>query len=130
MSFTKYTPKTRVPDERVLMRNGQFAKYLSRKTGVSSAALSKALNIISSGLVDALADGYNVNINALGTFEFREMPPHRRYHHQEKRIYMAPGHTVVHFRKSENLSKRVRRKAEAKLEDTIRKPTTSPNDNK
>lgn len=126
MTFEKYTPKTRVPSEKIVLRNGQFSRWLSKRTGVSAAALAKALQLISAGMLEALADGYSVALNGVGVFETRELKTRLRYHRLNRTTYMSAPSTVVHFRKSENLTKKVRELAAATLDNIQTTPTVKP----
>lgn len=126
MALTKYIPVSRFPKEKIVLRNNQFARWMSKRNGVSHAALSKAIQLITSGLLEALANGYNINLAGLGRFETREMPPRVRYHRLHGERYISQPSTVVHFRKSDILTKRVRELAAANLEDMVKTPAVKP----
>jgi nucleoid DNA-binding protein len=126
MSYTEYNPTTRVSSEKLIIQNGQFAKLLAKKTGVSQGALSKAINLISTGLIEALAEGYAVNLKGLGVFETRELKPRVRYHRIDKVRYTSKPSTIVHFRKSETLNRRVRALAAAQVERLHDSPHIPP----
>jgi nucleoid DNA-binding protein len=126
MSLSKYTPTTRVLEEKVTLQNGQFSKLLAKKHGVSAAALAKALQLISAGLVEALAEGYDVSIKGIGVFQTRELKPRVRYHRLKKTRYLSNPSTIVHFRKSEQLTKRVRSLAAAQVEKLLEVPHVPP----
>lgn len=126
MPIVPYIPRNRVSNEKIVLRNGQFARWLSKRTGVSQKALAKAMELITNGIVEALADGYSVNFNRLGVFEAREMKPRLRYHYKEGTTYMSEPATVVHFRKSELLTSRVRELAASNLDNISTTPTVKP----
>jgi nucleoid DNA-binding protein len=126
MSLSKYVPTTRVSSEKLVLRNSQFARWLSKRTGASHTAVAKAIQIISKGIVEALANGYDVNLYGLGVFETRELKPRLRYHRLKKTTYMSEPSTIVHFRKSEYLTKRVRQLAAAQLEAMLDNSHVTP----
>ena len=126
MPFSRYEPTTRIPSERTVLRNNQFARYVSKRTGVSSQALTKAIQLLSNGIIEALGDGFEVSLIGIGTFEVRELKPRKRFHRIEKRMYISEPSMIVHFKKSEQLTKRVRQAAEGNLESMATKTTINP----
>jgi nucleoid DNA-binding protein len=109
--------------EKIVLQSNQFARWLSKRTGVSNKAISSAINIIGKGILDALANGYSFQWRQIGTFEMREQKPRVRYHRKHKERYMAAPSVVVHFKKAPKLNETVRRKAAQVVDDMVKKPT-------
>lgn len=130
MNTTQYKPVTRIHKEKVVLANGQFARWLSRRTGASHTALSTALQLIGNGIVDALAEGYQFQWLRLGTFETRELEPRMRYNRVKKAKYMSRPSTIVHFRKAQGLNDTVRARAAKAMQDQIMNPTAKPAERK
>lgn len=123
MALGKEIIISRLTPEKIVMENQQFARWLARRKGVSAKALSTAINLLSDGIVEAMAEGYAVRVWRLGTFECREVKPRRRYHRIKKEIYTSPATTIVHFKKSENINERVRNMSKARLDKMLSTPS-------
>lgn len=119
----KYIPKGDLAPEQVLLKNKQFARFVSRRKGVSAKALSSAIRILTEGLVEALGEGYNVQLMGLGTFEVRQMRSRKRYHRITRQVYMAPPFLMMHFKKSKLLAKTVKDTARARVAALSQKST-------
>jgi nucleoid DNA-binding protein len=126
MTSVKYVPTTRKSAEKIVMRNGQFVRWLARRSGVSHQALSSALMLLSKGIIEALANGFDVGIIGLGVFETRELQPRKRYQRLTKSYYISKPSVIVHFKKAYGLSYRVRAMAEAQLSKTMNTATVHP----
>ena len=116
MGDRKYKPVTSPPPERITLSGEEFAKWVAKRSNVSTAALKSATMLLINGIIDALAEGYDVKLFLLGTFELRRVAPQRRYHRLKKTMYVAPPRQRVHFNKSKTLNQRVVAKANARLE--------------
>lgn len=114
---------SRLTPDKFVMENQQFARWLGRRKGVSAKALASAINLLSQGIIEAMGEGYAVRVWGLGLFENREIGPRRRYHRLNKDVYTSPPTTIVHFSKSENLNKKVRSLAKARLERMASEPS-------
>jgi len=123
LANTVYKRKSEVAPEQITIHNNQFARFVSRRKGVSASALSTAIRLLSEGVVEAMAEGYNVQLFKLGTFEIRKMPPRMRYHRITKQTYMAEPFHMVHFKKSPTLIKQVRKISKERLAVMLDKPT-------
>lgn len=126
MAFTKYIPTTRVSGEKILLRNNQLARFISKRNGVSAKAISQALILLGEGITDALAAGFDFQWKGMGTFETRELVPRIRYHRAKKEKYMSAPSVIVHFHKSPGLNNIVRDKASALLNDVVENPAVNP----
>lgn len=101
--------------EQILLQNKQFARFVSRRKGVSAVALSSAIRLLSEGVVEAMAEGYDVQLRGLGTFQVRMMKSRMRWHRITRQTYMAPPFAMVHFKKSPKLCKQVKAIAKARI---------------
>lgn len=126
MALAAYTPKSRVPKDRVMLTNVGFSRWLSKRKGVSSAALTSAMTLLIQGTKEAMAEGYGVRWIGLGTFEMRELPARNRYHRKEKRCYLSPPSVVAHFKKSDLLTHNIRKMSEARLAEMRTTPRVAP----
>lgn len=126
MPVDKYKPACDLAPEQITLKNKQFARFVSRRKGVSAAALSSAMRILTEGLVEALAEGYNIQWVGLGTFQVRQMKSRMRYHRITRQVYMAPPFTMLHFKKSKLLAKTVKDNARARIAALSQKPTLPP----
>lgn len=123
MALTKYVPTTRVNGEKIVLRNNQFARFLSRRTGLSQRALSRAVKLIGDGILQVLAEGYDFQWLGLGTFETRELKPRKRYHRMKGEVYVSRPSVIVHFHKSPSLNDSVRNLAIQRLDALLAEPT-------
>lgn len=126
MSFTKHIPQTRIHKEKVTLRNRQLARFISRRKGVSSEAVSQALKIIGEGIVEALAEGFDFQWFGIGTFETRVLKPRVRYNRVKRERYMSNESMIVHFRKSPGLTPTVRDMSIARLNQIVDTPAVKP----
>lgn len=123
MALAKTIYKSRVTKERITLTNLAFARWLSRRKGVSSAALSSALKLIGEGIKEGMAEGYAIRILGIGTFEMRELPARNRYHRKERKLYLSPPSVVAHFKKSEFLTANIRKISKDRLDEMATTPT-------
>lgn len=117
---------SRNSSEQIVLESQNFARFVARRKGVSAKALSTAIRLLSEGLVEAMSEGYAVRLYRLGLFEVRELPPRNRYHRLKRENYISPATTVVRFKKSENLNKRVRSMSKERLDKMEAEPTIRP----
>lgn len=119
-------PKRKIAENRIVMANGAFAKWIAKRYGVSAPAVNKALQLLRDGITEALLEGYAIQINQLGVFETREQAPRRYWSRQNQCFFISKPATHVHFKKSPTLTKRIRYESEAKLAAMLAEPTVKP----
>jgi nucleoid DNA-binding protein len=101
--------------EQIKMNSKQFARFVSRRKGVSSAALHSAIGLLIEGVIEALSEGYDVHLRGLGEFQVRLYGPRIRCLKFSREKYMAPPFTAVFFRRSKKLKETVKNKANARI---------------
>lgn len=123
MSDPRYKRKSAAVPEQITIRNKQFAKFVSRRKGVSARAMSSAVRLLTEGVLEAMGEGYNVQLIGLGTWEVRLMPARMRYHRITKVTYMAEPFYMAYFKKSPTLIKTVREISKARIQGLTVKAT-------
>lgn len=123
-----YKPVTRILPGKVTLSNIQFARWVSKRYGVSSVAMSRATRLLIEGMIDALAEGYSVQLKGLGKFEARELAPRMRFNRTQGVRYLSKPSVILHFKKSEKLNDTLRTRAKEKLDALSSNPTVVPSE--
>jgi nucleoid DNA-binding protein len=120
---SRYITPAGIAPEQIKMTAKQFARFVSRRKGVSSVALMSAITLITDGIIEALSEGFDVNFRGLGEFQVRLYGPRIRCLRFTREKYMAPPFTQVHFLRAKKLRETVKKVANQRIADLCQTPT-------
>ena len=90
------------------MNKQQLVDMLANKTGMTKKAAGEALDVILSGVVDALKKGDKVTITGFGTFEVRSRKARTGRNPQTGSEITIPARNVAAFRAGKALKEAVK----------------------
>ena len=89
------------------MRYPALVSYLAAHSGVQKKTAAEALDLVVSGIIEAIKDGEEVSLQGLGKFRTIERAAKRCRNPRTNELMVVPAHRSVSFNVSRTLSDEV-----------------------